>query len=225
MITLFVVSSCRKSNLPDTDEPKVEYKKVADERIFYTWDNYKRPVDIAMRYGKNRSLNTKSQVSNVVKDVQFITSSKPIKTKSGAVEYSETNATDTVMYVINYANDGGFIIATTDYRTTPVIAMSEKGNFDVENMPDNVRFVIDLAKDNYYYELEEFERKREEIGEEELQRVKEQYPGYRMYTTPSYASKCNGDYGYDNPNEIDMPAPPDDNGYTSQSLKSIPFLQ
>lgn len=43
------------------------------------------------------------------------------------------------LYVINVANDGGFVIVSNDDRTFPILGFGESGNIDPDNMPANMR--------------------------------------------------------------------------------------
>ncbi|MCM1319450.1 MAG: Spi family protease inhibitor [Muribaculaceae bacterium] len=40
---------------------------------------------------------------------------------------------DTLAYIINYANNGGFAIIASDFRVNPVLAFSSEGRFNYEN--------------------------------------------------------------------------------------------
>ena len=50
------------------------------------------------------------------------------------------------LYVCNMGNDQGFVILSGDDRTVPVLAYSDTGSFDAENIPANVQWWMD------YYE-------------------------------------------------------------------------
>lgn len=43
-------------------------------------------------------------------------------------------------YVFNHGTDGGFVIISGDSQTMPVLAYSDQGAFDPNDMPDNVRW-------------------------------------------------------------------------------------
>lgn len=57
----------------------------------------------------------------------------------------------TAFYVVNY-NEGGFLLISSDFRTSPIIGFSEKGSFDMDeaNMPDGLRFWIKDAKKQFF---------------------------------------------------------------------------
>lgn len=58
---------------------------------------------------------------------KIVESIKPIKNDSGS----------TIMYVINYADDGGFLIVSGTKDYYPIIAYSEIGHFDVSNLKNS----------------------------------------------------------------------------------------
>ena len=43
------------------------------------------------------------------------------------------------LYVFNVKDNGGFVIVSNDDRTIPVLGFSESGNFDANNMPENMK--------------------------------------------------------------------------------------
>ncbi len=43
------------------------------------------------------------------------------------------------LYVFNIANDGGFVIVSNDDSTTPILGYADSGNFDPNNIPDNMK--------------------------------------------------------------------------------------
>ena len=45
-------------------------------------------------------------------------------------------------YYIFNAQEGGFVIVSGDERTIPILGFSDKGNFDVIDLPDNLRFLL-----------------------------------------------------------------------------------
>ncbi len=51
-------------------------------------------------------------------------------------------------YVFNAENNGGFVIVSGDDRTEAILGYADKGELDVENAPDNVKWLLD-----YYDEV------------------------------------------------------------------------
>ena len=66
----------------------------------------------------------------------FAESGKAQATRGGdyeiSVVYDEKG--DKSLYVVNYANEGGFIIVSPTKNFTPVLAYSESGNYDVNGI-------------------------------------------------------------------------------------------
>lgn len=75
-----------------------------------------------------------------------------VSTRSGSgqlhVVWDGQTAADTqapAFYVIG-RDGGGFVIIAGDDRVSPVLALSDKGSFQVENMPENVRWWMERMK-------------------------------------------------------------------------------
>ncbi len=49
-------------------------------------------------------------------------------------------------YIFNLGDDGGFVIASGDDRTYPILAYSDKGSMKPDDLPDNVRYWLDYYK-------------------------------------------------------------------------------
>lgn len=75
---------------------------------------------------ETRSLNTLPVVSCVMNNRM---------TRSAAI------ASDTVAYVINYPDSGGFVIVAAQKNVYPVLAFSKSGNFDLENEAVRMSFI------------------------------------------------------------------------------------
>lgn len=71
------------------------------------------------------------------------------KTRSSGVvdevKYVVENG-DTVAYIINYANGGGFSIIAADNAVKPLLAFSDKGHFSMENDIARVYFIGNIGK-------------------------------------------------------------------------------
>jgi len=59
-------------------------------------------------------------------------------------------ASDTLLYVVNYSNNEGWIIISGDKRTQSILASSENGKFDVENSNPGVQLWFDDMAENIY---------------------------------------------------------------------------
>ena len=63
-----------------------------------------------------------------------------------ALAYTATNGQSkdyALFYVYNVGNDNGFVIITGDDRAVPVLGYSDKGQFSMDNIPDNLRMWLD----------------------------------------------------------------------------------
>ena len=54
-----------------------------------------------------------------------------------------TNLPNNAFYVFNAVDDGGFVIVSADDRTREILAYSERGNLDLEHMPENMKWWLD----------------------------------------------------------------------------------
>ena len=43
------------------------------------------------------------------------------------------------LYVFNVSNDGGFVIVSNDDQTVPILGFGQRGNIDINDLPDNMR--------------------------------------------------------------------------------------
>lgn len=55
-------------------------------------------------------------------------------------KHSRSNASDTLLYVVNFENDNGFAIISAKNEIMPILAVVEKGNFDPQEKTDNPGF-------------------------------------------------------------------------------------
>jgi hypothetical protein len=59
-----------------------------------------------------------------------------------------------LMYVINYAGNGGYSIISATKKYTPVVAYADEGNFEAANLPPGVSEWMDETKDAITYTME-----------------------------------------------------------------------
>lgn len=57
------------------------------------------------------------------------------------------------LYVINFANEGGFILVSGKKTFNPVLAFSDKGHFDINNMPEPLSAWVDECVSDVYESL------------------------------------------------------------------------
>ena len=69
-----------------------------------------------------------------------------IQTRSGADSNDFPIDLDTLMYVVNFSNDNGFVLVAADKRTEPIFAIIDEGNFNFELLSeeDNDMFLTFL---------------------------------------------------------------------------------
>lgn len=96
-------------------------------------------VNIADKILKKSALTRTPAEAKVSFD--FVISNKSPKTRSASIS-------DTLAYIINYANDEGFAIISTNKNVFPVLAFSEKGNFSCDNENARINFVDKIEEYN-----------------------------------------------------------------------------
>mgnify|MGYP002623921771 CR=1 FL=1 len=64
---------------------------------------------------------------------------------------SASASDDAYYYVFNAGNDGGYVIVSGDDRTEPILGYVEQGNFDPENIPENMRSWLQGYADQIKY--------------------------------------------------------------------------
>lgn len=105
-----------ETNLPETKKP-VSHKLTVDEAINRS---YGYILDVA-------TPETRA-VSREISSVECITSK--LATRGGAQ--------DTLLYLVNYADNAGFLLMSTDDRLYPVYAFSDTGNLNLNDTTFNV---------------------------------------------------------------------------------------
>lgn len=97
-------------------------------------------VEMQRRISKEKAVYIGGQVLNKVS-----TRAASLETPSFEYVLNESNTRsislpDTLAYILNYPNNGGFVIVATDTRVNPVLAFSSTGNFSLDN---------EIAKENF----------------------------------------------------------------------------
>ena len=67
---------------------------------------------------------------------------------SGMRRAPQKDGSNAGYYVFNAENDGGFVVVAGDDRLKDILGYSENGSFSMENLPDNVKWLLD-----YYDEI------------------------------------------------------------------------
>ena len=78
--------------------------------------------------------------SRKIASVQIIGDSKAALTRSGE------DGLDTMLYLVNYADDQGFALLSADWRTKPVYAFSEEGELNLADTTVNKGLALFYGK-------------------------------------------------------------------------------
>ena len=62
-------------------------------------------------------------------------------------QLTEVQAFGEALHVFNMGTDNGFVIVSGDDRTEEILGYVENGNFDINNIPDNMRFWLQMYAD------------------------------------------------------------------------------
>ena len=82
----------------------------------------------------------------LAKGKNIVASQKPFKAPRKA-SAQQTNEEDAYYYVFNAGNDGGYVIVSGDDRVEPILGYVDKGSFDPNNIPENMRSWLQLYAD------------------------------------------------------------------------------
>lgn len=112
--------------------------------------------DIALAFAGSldRRLGTRSGQSRAVADVKALRSGQ-VGTRSGF----RGLGIDTLFYVVNFSDNGGFALVSADKRTTPVYALIDEGNWNVDSLvyEENEGFIefLEGAEEAFHRERDE----------------------------------------------------------------------
>ena len=81
-----------------------------------------------------------NSVQEFVRLLQQINNDRENLRRSGKISQQ---AGDTPFYVFNVKQHGGFVIVSGDDRTEAILGYSKQGTFDLDNMPDNLRWWLE----------------------------------------------------------------------------------
>lgn len=83
--------------------------------------------------------NPSRSAGTSISKVMAVTESAELDSKVSKVQ------NDTLAYVVNYANDGGFVVVSSKRIANPILAYSDKGNFSMKNEIANECFVKSIG--------------------------------------------------------------------------------
>lgn len=85
-----------------------------------------------MRIDRDKSTLDADDAQSVA--LMFFNKGKKIQTKASqsmsVVTYSDSISGNPLLYVVNFGNDNGFALISATKKSTPILAFSDKGNFD-----------------------------------------------------------------------------------------------
>ena len=94
----------------------------------------------------DQNSSTTRSTSRSIRNIVVATGNK-VQTRSG-----ESSDSDTLAYIVNFANDMGYALISADRRTETILAMSSDGNIDLESDETNPGLDIFFANAEDMYE-------------------------------------------------------------------------
>lgn len=87
---------------------------------------------------------TRADIQNVLNGLTAKPACRKMRAKTQSKQYTMSAIIDKMgkpaIYVVNYANNGGFVLVSATKKFTPVLAYSQNGNYSITgNAPDGVR--------------------------------------------------------------------------------------
>lgn len=142
IISLSIIS-CSDSNdlmLPNSDIDQTTIYKISKEEAIETLNSI---LNIAYP-------PTRGEAKKGIGNVEFLTNRNPSLTRSG-------NSLDTIMYAINFTNESGYALMSTDRRSAPLYALVDNGSFSKEERTENPGFdlFMEMAESYFYATIEE----------------------------------------------------------------------
>lgn len=129
---LLPLLSCSQEEVLEVEKPAItiDANKITPEQAIKNANSY----FVGLSHVPTKSGN------RIVEDIKAI-GSKSISTRASE------DPVDTLLYVINYANDEGFIVMGADKRALPVYGISDSGKFVVDvNSPAPLKATLNNAK-------------------------------------------------------------------------------
>ena len=142
MITL----SCSQDVLDESQKSSVTTKSHTTDTDSTHYVSYEKALENALDF-----------LSTISEGTQGI-SKMPIRKKESVenhyeyeMKLSETDSISAKFHVINFENEGGFVLVSADNRTTPVFAFSDTGHLDMDEAMDNLGFKEYMNDADIYY--------------------------------------------------------------------------
>lgn len=123
-----IFSSCSEDDVINIDdvngEMLVSYKVTPDEAQIIVQDF------IAMTGVDTQTRNVGVALGREISHIGVLRNSL---TDTRSQETGSSVGLDTLMYVVNFSNNNGFVLVAADKRTEPIFAFIDEGNLDFEN--------------------------------------------------------------------------------------------
>lgn len=101
-------------------------------------------LGITEALSKANELRSATRIANITPKVDYV-----MRKNKGKRTRSTTEVSDTLAYIFNYPENGGFVIVSNDVRTKTILAYSDNGNYSTENEIAQKEFVDRI--ENYIY--------------------------------------------------------------------------
>jgi len=180
---VFILFSCEKVPI-ENDVPTTQNQRPEKQTNFITKEDAK---SVAISFlNQSKDDNRSEIIKNDIKEVQTIVN-----------EYETP-----IMYAVNLNDDNGFVVISASFLERPILAYSEKGNFDFETISD-YNGVVDWAYSTYLMINSRIENKEEpddEVAEQwETFGYQAKIPPDCIYIGNNTFSCPDGDMYYPNP--------------------------
>lgn len=122
-LSLILFLGCNPNDNPNPEQSKQPYVVDLNEAL-----------QVAQKYNLNYSKTKGTQTAKIA---------------ANEIDIKETISDENknpLFHVMNYAKSGGFIIVSADLRTVPILAYSNKGNFETKDIPAGVKEWFDQSK-------------------------------------------------------------------------------
>ncbi len=130
------------SSCSSIEEPLSPTSNSSDERSLTQSINKSDALKIADKV-LGRSASTRN-IQSSIPEFEYVLNERSTR---------NSNIPDTLAYIINYPNDEGFVIVSSDRRVYPVLAFSKESNF---------RFDNEIARDNFISNIGAYMEKADE---------------------------------------------------------------
>lgn len=189
LVTCLIMFSCSK-DIGDVSSDSLSENKLTEEEAIVVANHLMgkaiTPTEAlseaeALIAFLDQNSSTTRSTSRSIRNIVVATGNK-VQTRSG-----ESSDSDTLAYIVNFANDMGYALISADRRTETILAMSSDGNIDLESDETNPGLDIFFAnaEDMYEQQILSAEDAEVKLLEEALAKMNEDNAATRAvgYTT------------------------------------------